>query len=244
MNAKESPSASTSFSVPSLFQSSFSFSSSASLQFQQRLPFSISASALHCYIFLTWFSVPFFSFLVSCCPSFFFSCSAFYFSAQNRFEPKAQNVLLLQFSPSLFLQRLPFCSAHTTVSASFCFVSAFFLFVGSVFSAPFFLFQPFFSFPSAPAFLFSSAPLFSSSFFSAFLFFSVHVLPFFQPKTILSSAQNLFQFSPKHFFQKPQHVAPFSSTPLFFCACLLLSFLPTSKAKNILSRCFTFLLFE
>ena len=229
MNAKESPSASTSFSVPSLFQSSFSFSSSASLQFQQRLPFSISASALHCYIFLTWFSVPFFSFLVSCCPFFFcfLSCSAFYFSAQNRFEPKAQNVLLLQFSPSLFLQRLPFCSAHTTVSASFCFVSAFFLFVGSVFSAPFFLFQPFFSFPSAPAFLFSSAPLFSSSFFSAFLFFSVHVLPFFQPKNIFFSPKQ-FSLQPKTFFSSAQNIFFKSPNMLLLLVQPLFSFVRAS----------------
>ena len=124
---------------------------------------------------------------------------------------------------------------HTSFSFSFFFfsVSAFFLFSFGAclfvqFSATLFIFF-FFCF----SFLFSSrVALFSAQ------------KHFFQPKTILSSAQNLFQFSPKHFFQKPQHVAPFSSTPLFFCACLLLSFLPTSKAKNILSRCFTFLLFE
>ena len=47
-----------------------------------------------------------------------------------------------------------------------------------------FLFSAFFCFSAAPLFLF----------LPAFLFFSVHVCPFFQPKTILSSA-------PKHFFQ-------------------------------------------
>ena len=77
-----------------------------------------------------------------------------------------------------------------------------------------------------PSFLFSLCSVQHLPFLLAFIFFSVHVLPFFfspktffsaqnnslfspkpfsvqpktffQPKTILSSAQNLFQFSPKH----------------------------------------------
>ena len=74
--------------------------------------------------------------------------------------------------------------------SSFLFVSAFFLFPGSVFSA---------------YFCFCLALLFVS-FLPAFLFFLVHVCPFFSPKTFFSaqntfvSAQNLFQFSPKPFF--------------------------------------------
>ena len=127
----------------------------------------------------------------------------------------------------------------------------------------FFLFQRFSPFCS----VFQRLPFllfvfwFSASFFS----FQFTCCPFFSPKTFFS-AQNIslfspkpFQFSLKHFFSAQHHVepkaqnvfawiaqrvAPFSSTSLFFCACLLFSFLPTSKAKNILSRCFTSLLFE
>ena len=79
--------------------------------------------------------------------------------------------------------------------------------------------HPFFFSPSFLLFFFSASAPFSSSFsfcfqrplfvsfLPAFLFFSVHVCPFFQPKniffqpkTILSSAQNLFQLSPHHCF--------------------------------------------
>ena len=120
---------------------------------------------------------------------------------------------------------LPFCSASIQFSTAFFFFSFwfslfsfFFFFSGSVFSAPFWrsLAPPFPSFKR----------LSFVSFLPAFLFFSVHVLPFFfspktffsaqnnslfspkpfsvqpktffQPKTILSSTQNLFQFNPKH----------------------------------------------
>ena len=89
-------------------------------------------------------------------------------------------------------------------------------------------------------------PPFSSFCFlvqSLFLFFLVHVFPLFspktflnpkhfsvQPKTFFSSAQNLF-FSPKRFcFKSPTCCSFKFSPPFFFCACLLLSFLPTSKA--------------
>ena len=70
-----------------------------------------------------------------------------------------------------------------------------------------------------PSFCFFSTSPFVS-FLPAFLFFSVHMCPFFQPKTILSSAQKHF-FQPKTFFfslerfsfgPKPFSVQP---TPLF-----------------------------
>ena len=123
-------------------------------------------------------------------------------------------------------------------------------------------------------FFFCFSPLLVSAVF--FFFFSVqHHFPcffrrvalFFQPKTILSSAQNVF-FSPKPFSVQPPPLfqplfvlfqpfflfvgsvfnAPFLFVQrlLFFFLFqhLILFFLPTSKAKNILFRCFTFLLFE
>ena len=90
------------------------------------------------------------------------------------------------------------------------------------------LFQPSlsFSFSAAPLFLISVSVLAPPFLFlfNSFLFFSVHVCPFFQPKNILfspnvfaqtffsfsaqtffspnviASAQNLFQFSPHHCF--------------------------------------------
>ena len=131
---------------------------------------------------------------------------------------------------------------------------------------------------SSPLFLSASAPHLSSFFyfsalffFSSFLvsapspslssaspFFSLDVLPFFQPKCW---AQNVFQFSPTHFFFF-SFLFYFQRTFFILVQCLLLlllfsapfsfpsapafmfNFLPTSKAKNILSRCFTFLLFE
>ena len=114
------------------------------------LPFS---SVRHLFSFSAFF--PFLQrllfFSLACCP-FFFSPKTF-FPAQNVFAP-AQNLFSV----------LPFCSTHTPVSASFCFVSAL-------------------------AFLFSLAPLFSS---------------------VRASS----------------------------VSCQL------PRPKNILSRCFTFLLFE
>ena len=69
--------------------------------------FSFSAAPLFFFLLLVQCSF-LFSFLVSCCPSFFFSCSAFYFSAQNRVEPKAQNILLLLVQPLSSLSALAF----------------------------------------------------------------------------------------------------------------------------------------
>ena len=170
----------------------------------------------------------------------------------------------------------PLCSTPFLCS------SPLFLSASAPHTSSFFLFQPF---------LVSASPFSASPFFSflpTFLFFSVHLCPFFQPKTILSSAQKhffqpktFFQFSPKPFFQfrtfllQPKtffssahttvsasfcfvsafflFVGSVFSTPFLFVQrllffflfqCLILFFLPTSKAKNILFRCFAFLLFE
>ena len=97
---------------------------------------------------------------------------------------------------------LPFCSASIQFNTSlfffsFCFsLFSFFFFFWFYFSAPFWR---------------SLAPPFSSfkrlsfvSFLPAFLFFSVHVLPFFfSPKTFFS-AQNNSLFSPKPFSVQPK----------------------------------------
>ena len=128
-------------------------------------------------------------------------------------------------------------------------------------------------FCSSPLFLFffECCPLFFSPkhfFFSpnVFQLFSPNVFQpqntFFQPKTFFSPLHFICGSVPPSFlpFQCPFSFAlmccPFSSTPLFFCACLLLCSLPTSKAirkssfgsvyprPNILSSCFTSLLFE
>ena len=130
----------------------------------------------------------------------------------------------------------------------------------------FFLFQCLFFFFSFFSFCFQRTPF--VSFLPAFLFFSVHVCPFFQPKTILSSAQKhffqlrTFLLQPKTFFSSAHatvsaffflFVGSVFNAPFLFVQRLLffflfqrliLFFLPTSKAKNILFRCFTFLLFE
>ena len=142
-------------------------------------------------------------------------------------------------------------------------------------SAPlfFFLFSAFFFFFfSVSALLFFcfsvSAPLFLVFCFSLFLSFVQHhfscffrrVALFFQPKTILSSAQKhffqaeTFLLQPKTFFSSTHTTVSASFSFCWFCfqrllffflfQRLILFFLPTSKAKNILLRCFTFLLFE
>ena len=124
----------------------------------------------------------------------------------------------------------------------------------------FFCFSPLSCFCSALLFLLSAsfllhlAPPFcclpvALRFFS-FLF---DVLPyFFSPKHFFSpntfSAQEHFQ--PKTFFSPLLFICgsapPFFLlfSPSFFLKRLILFFLPTSKAKNILSSCFTSLLFE
>ena len=110
-----------------------------------------------------------------------------------------------------------------------------------------FLFQP-----SLFCFLFLCFSLLFFLFSTTFLA-SLDVLPyFFSPKHFFSpntfSAQELFQ--PKTFFSPLLFIcgsAPPSFllfSPSFFLKRLILFFLPTSKAKNILFRCFTFLLFE
>ena len=120
----------------------------------------------------------------------------------------------------------------------------------SLFSAPS-LFQPsLFSFSAAPPFflLFFSVPLFLFSFVLSLL-----VQPsIFQPKTVLSP-------KPKTFCFKSPNVLLLLVQPLFSVPALFLSkffSLPTSKAikkssfgsiypsPNILSSCFTSLLFE
>ena len=120
----------------------------------------------------------------------------------RRFEGKNEHK---RISFSLYqLQRLPsflfsLCSVqHLPFLLFFLFLPFFFFsfFSGSIFSAPFWR---------------SLAPLFSSfkrlsfvSFLPAFLFFSVHVLPFFfSPKTFFL-AQNNSLFSPKPFSVQPK----------------------------------------
>ena len=121
----------------------------------------------------------------------------------------------------------------------------------------FFCFSPLSCFCSAPLFLF----LFSTPFLVKRLFFAS-----FSASFLLSSCSPTFFsflfdvlpyiFSPKHFFSPNT----FSTQELFICGSappsfllfipsfflkrLILFFLPTSKAKNILSSCFTSLLFE
>ena len=164
----------------SLFQPSLSFSDIVLFLFLF-LPFSVSALPLCFFFFL-----PFFSFQFTC--ALFFSPKTF-FSAQNNslFSPKtffsAQTFLPKRFSvfqPKRFsaqtflLQpKTFFSSAHTTVSASFCFVLDVFLFVGSVFSTPFLFVQR----------------LFSSFFFSASFSFSCQLR---RPK--------IFSLDASHFF--------------------------------------------
>ena len=138
-------------------------------------------------------------------------------------------------------------------SPSFLRVSASFPFFCFYFQRPsLFLFSasPFCFFSSCLSFLFSSRVP----------FFSAQNNSLFNPKTFFFNSEH-FCFSPKPFSVQP--------TPLFqpfflfvgsvFCAPFLFVqrllffflfqrlihfFLPTSKAKNILFRCFTFLLFE
>ena len=120
----------------SLFQPSLSFSFSAAvLLLFLFLPFSFSALPLCFFFFL-----PFFSFQFTCAlffsPKTFFSAQTFLPKHFSVFQPKRFSAQMLLLQPKTF-----FSSAHTTVSASFCFVSAFFLFVGPVFNAPFLFVQ-------------------------------------------------------------------------------------------------------
>ena len=177
------------FSTLSLFQPSFSFSFSAAHFFFFFLfqPFLVSASPFFCFSFFFFSFLPallFFSVhvclafqpkaILSSAQKLFFQPKTFLLQPKTFFS-SAQS-LFFQFRTFLLQPKTFFNSAHITVSAPFCFVSAFFLLVGFVFSTPF---------------------LFVQRLLFFFLF------------------QRLFLF-----------------------------FLPTSKAKNILFRCFTFLLFE
>ena len=162
-------------------------------------------------------------------------------------------------------------SSPLFLSASALHTFFFFLFQPFLVSAsPFFCFSLFF-FSFLPALLFFSAQ--SNSLFSPKTFFSAQNVfasaqnifqfspkPFFQfrtfllqPKTFFSSAHTTvsasFCFVSAFFL----FVDSVFSAPLLFVQRLLffflfqrlfLFFLPTSKAKNILFRCFTFLLFE
>ena len=83
---------------------------------------------------------------------------------------------------SQFSVCLPFCSASVQFSASLFFFS----FCFSVFSFFWFRFQRLLCFCSTPPFI---------SFLPAFLFFSVHVLPFFSAQKHFFSAQNNSLFS-------------------------------------------------
>ena len=140
----------------------------------------------------------------------------------------------------------------------------------------FFLFQPFSFFllqrrTSLPFSVSVSAPLLL--FLPAFLFFSTHVCPFFQPKNILFNPKqfslwpkniflaqtffnpNVFQFFSPNVFASVQ---PLFSSSSFFCFILFwfnplfslsappffLFFSSVYPRPNILSSCFTSLLFE
>ena len=144
-------------------------------------------------------------------------------------------------------------------SPSFLLVSASFLFFLLLFQRPSFRFF---------LLLFSAPPFFL--FLPAFLFFSVHVCPFFQPKDILFSPKTFFStqtFLPKRFnpnvfqfFLAQMFLLQFSlsSLLLFFCFILFwfkllfslsvppffLFFSSVYPRPNILSSCFTSLLFE
>ena len=127
---------------------------------------------------------------------------------------------------------------------------------------------PFVSFSSCLSFLFSSrVPFFSAQkhSFQPKTILSSTQKHFFQPKRF--SAQT-FLLQPKTFFSSAHTTVSASfcfvsavflfvgsvfSAPFLFVQrllffflfqCLILFFLPTSKAKNFLFRCFTFLLFE
>ena len=94
-------------------------------------------------------------------------------------------------------------------SPSFLLVSASFLFFLLLFQRPSFRFF---------LLLFSAPPFFL--FLPAFLFFSVHVCPFFQPKDILFSPKQ-FSLQPKNIFFNPNIFAqtffsPNVSTQMFF----------------------------
>ena len=139
----------------------------------------------------------FFSVFFASAPLFLFSFGAFLSASASPFFFSNTSLFLffrpvaLFFQPKILFQPKTFFSPKispclwfsASFFSSFLFVSAFFLFPGSIFGA---------------YFCFCLALLFVS-FLPAFLFFSVHVLPFFlaqkhffQPKTILSSAQNNF----------------------------------------------------
>ena len=147
---------------------------------------------------------------------------------------------------SLFQPSLSFCFSALIFLSSFL-VSALSLFCSALFLP--FLFQHFFSFvsPFQRHFFLSSVSaslffLFSTTFFCFFR----RVALFFQPKTFL--------LQPKTFFNSAHTTVSASFSFCWFCfqrllffflfQRLVLFFLPTSKAKNILFRCFTFLLFE
>ena len=92
-------------------------------------------------------------------------------------------------------------------------------------------------------FLCFSATFFLSSVSASSFFCSAPLFLFLQTCCPIFSAQNTFSalilFQPKNFFNPKRF-----SALLFFLKHLILFFLPTSKAKNILSSCFTSLLFE
>ena len=158
-------------------------------------------------------------------PSFFLSASAPLFSSFFCFS-----FFLFQRSPLCFFFFLPFFSFQFTCALFFNPKTFFSAQNNSLFRPKkFFSAQTFFSFFQPNRFCFSPKP------------FSVQPTPLFQPLFVL--------FQPFFFFVGSVFSAPFSCLILFFFSfflfqCLILFFLPTSKAKNILFRCFTFLLFE
>ena len=221
MNAKESPSASTSFSVSYLLQRPFFFFSF--------LPW--SACRLSLFLFSTYFSfssdvLPFFSPSVE--PKTFFSSAqhiSFFFSFLFCFQLTfffilvQRLLLLLLFSlPFTFLQRLT--SSFLQTCCSFKFSLLFFQtktvlspkYFFSFSAQKFFSFsaQMFFSFFSDPNVFASVQPLFSASFFSALFFSGSSLFFLFQ--------HLLFFFS----------LAPFIQGPIFSLAASHLFYLNKS----------------
>ena len=104
------------------------------------------------------------------------------------------------------------------ISFSLCSVQHPFFFSPSLISSCFSVFSFFCFCFSTPPFVSFQHPLFVS-FLPAFLFFSIHVCPFFQPKNIFFSPKQ-FSLQPKNIFLSPKRfcfsLKPFSVQPKIF----------------------------
>ena len=199
MNAKESPSASTSFSVSFMLQCPFLFFSF--------LPWSAAPFSSSLFFFGQRVVSPFFFpaltflFLLMCCP----------FSAQV-LSPKCfsvqPNTFLFSFFFSVFSS--PFLFQFNTSFCCFCSAC-----LSLVFSASLLLFYRHVALLSSAFYFFSPKPFLAQNTFSV------------QPKNIIFSPKH-FCFSPRSFFSSAQKSLPVcGSAPPSFCffsSCL--SFLP------------------